>query len=123
LAFVLAQDWDIAGVQREQRCSLELNPDLASVHTGRMMFNLISRRFDEAIAEARRAIELDPLSVSAAFFLGFAYHSAGRFNAAVEQMRKAIEIDPSNSRTHANLADAYACAGQMKKPLKNARKH
>jgi len=122
LAFVLAQDWDFAGVQREQRRSLELNPDLAPAHTGKIIFNLVRCRFDDAIAAAKRAIELDPLSVAPAFFLGLAYHSAGRFDAAVEQMRKAVEIDPSNLRTHANLADAYACAGQPEKAVEECEK-
>ena len=117
MAFVLAQDWDFAGVERELRRSLELNPDLFLANTGTMMFNLIRCRFDDAIAAGKRAIELDPISGVPLFLLGSAYYSARRFDAAIEYMRKGMRTNPDNPRMHATLADVYACAGQPEKAI------
>ncbi len=117
MAFVLAQDWDFAGVERELRRSLELNPDLFLANTGTMMFNLIRCRFDDAIAAGKRAIELDPISGVPLFLLGSAYYSARRFDAAIECMRKGMRTNPDNPRMHATLADVYACAGQPEKAI------
>ena len=122
MAFVLVQDWDFAGVEREQRRSLELNPDLVLANTGRIMFNLIRGRFDDAIAAGKRAIELDPLSGVPAFLLGNAYYSARRFDAAIEWMRKGLETNPDNPRMRATLADVHAYAGQPEKAIEECER-
>jgi tetratricopeptide (TPR) repeat protein len=117
MAFILAQDWDFEGVERELRRSLELNPDLVLANTGSIMFNLIRGRFDDAIAAGKRAIELDPLSGVPAFLLGNAYCAARRFDAAIEYMRKGMETNLDNPRMLLTLADVYACAGQPEKAI------
>ncbi len=117
MAFILAQDWDFEGVERELRRSLELNPDLVLANTGSIMFNLIRGRFDDAIAAGKRAIELDPLSGVPAFLLGNANYAARRFDAAIEYMRKGMETNLDNPRMLLTLADVYACAGQPEKAI------
>jgi serine/threonine protein kinase len=122
LAFILIQDWDFVGCERAQRRSLELNPDSVLAYTGRVMWSLTLRRFDEAIAAGKRALELDSLSVAPAFLLGLAYYCAGRFDLAIEHLRKALEIDPANPRARGTLADAYACADQSAKAIEECDK-
>jgi pentatricopeptide repeat protein len=122
LAFVLVQDWDFAGVERENRRALELNPDLAQGHTGMMMFNLMRGRFDEAIAEGKRAFELEPLSEARGFLLGVGYSAAGRFDIGIEQMQKSLGIDPGNPTRQPLLAEAYAYAGRREKAIEACEK-
>jgi eukaryotic-like serine/threonine-protein kinase len=112
LSFLLAQDWDFAGTEREVQRALELNPDLAEVQTAKMMFNLVRGRFDDAIAAGKRAIELDPLSAAAAQRLGLAYYFARRFDAAIEQLRKGMAMSPGSPLYHPMIADTYAYAGR-----------
>jgi len=45
-------------------------------------------RFDEAIAEVKRAVELDPLSLIINSDLGNTYYNARRYDEAIEQLRK-----------------------------------
>jgi serine/threonine protein kinase/lipopolysaccharide biosynthesis regulator YciM len=122
LSFVLVQDWDFRGGEREERRALELNPDLADVQIARMMFNLVRGRFDDAIAAGKRAIELDPLSSRITQRLGLAYYFAGRFEAAIEQLRKGMEMDPGSPLYHPMIADTYAFAGQQEKAIEECEK-
>ncbi len=122
LSFVLAQDWDFRGAEREERRALELNPDLADVQIARMMFNLVRGRFDDAIAAGKRAVELDPLSARITQRLGLAYYFARRFEAAVEQLRKGMAMDPVSPQYHPMIADTYACAGQPEKAAEECEK-
>jgi eukaryotic-like serine/threonine-protein kinase len=122
LSFLLVQDWDFAGCERELRRALELNPDLVEVQTARMMFNLVRGRFDEAIAAGKRAVELDPLSAAFTQRLGLAYYFAGRPDAAVEQMKKGMEMSSGSPLYHPMIADAYAAAGQAERALEECEK-
>ena len=122
LAFLLAQSWDFAGAGRELRRSLELDPDSAEVHNGRMMFSITRGRFDDAIAAGKRAVELEPFAPTRVYGLGLAYFIAGRFDDAIEQMQKALENDPEGPVRRLMLADTYAHAGQPEKAIEECEK-
>jgi TolB-like protein len=63
LAMVLYNDFDLAGSISEFKRAIALNPNYANAHYWYGIRPLaILGRFDEAIAEIKRAIELDPLS-------------------------------------------------------------
>jgi len=65
-------------------------------------------RLDEGIAEAKRALELDPLSQLAITELGRTYMSARQYDQAIAQCRKAVELDPNSfPGAHAWLIVAY----------------
>jgi tetratricopeptide (TPR) repeat protein len=52
-------------------------------------------RFEEAISEGKRAIELDPLSPIINADLGQNLYFARRYDEAIAQLRKTLEIDPT----------------------------
>src|SRR5207248_7814202 len=60
-----------------------------------------------ALAEAERAIELDPLSLPVKQNLGDLYAGAGRFDEAIQQYRKTLEIAPKYAPAHSGLGDVY----------------
>jgi len=53
-------------------------------------------RHEEAIAEARRARELDPLSAGANNSLGMMFYRARRYDEAMRACQIALELDPTN---------------------------
>jgi len=60
---LVAHDWDWLGAEKKPRRAGELAPHLPEVHYVRSQWCLVNGRSDEAIAEARRTLELDPLSL------------------------------------------------------------
>ena len=70
-------------------------------------------RDDQAIAEAKRAQQADPLSGFAAFSVGAALVFARRWDPAIEQLRRAIEIDPNFWFGHCFLGRAYEQKGKL----------
>jgi len=65
-------------------------------------------RFEEAIAEWKKALELDPQDAAAISNLGAALHGAGRIEDAAREFARALELDPDNVRAHTNMGIALA---------------
>jgi non-specific serine/threonine protein kinase len=107
----LLYDWDWPAGEREARRALQLNAELSNAHNTYCVFLLIIGRLPEAIAEARRGVELDPLSPSNNLILGAWLYFGRHYDEAIEQLRKTIELDPGNARPHELLALSYAQAG------------
>src|SRR2546428_12409156 len=70
-------------------------------------------RFEEAIAEGKRAIELDPLSTVINVDLGETFYYAHRYDEADRQMRKTLEIDPTSFYAHYNLGIVLQLKGDL----------
>ena len=64
-------------------------------------------RHDEAIAEGKRAQELDPLSLITSAALARPFYDARRYDEAIAQSKKTLEIDPDFARAHYWLGLAY----------------
>src|SRR3954468_21987157 len=94
-------DLDFAESAREFERAIELNPNYAGAHhwySGGPLESL--GQFDEALAQGRRAVELDPLSVVNLVDLGRIYFSARRFPEAKVEFEKALQLDPTFSYAH-----------------------
>ena len=113
LAQVLySYDLDIDGSTREFRRAIELNPNYATAHHWLGIGPLIrSGRFDEAIVEGKRAVELDPLSLINNADLGNDYFLARRYDEAIEQVRKTLEMDPGFYSAYIALGQALEMKG------------
>jgi Tfp pilus assembly protein PilF len=65
LAFVLdGFDWDFDAADKEFRCAIELTPGYATAHHWYAWHLRLLGRFDEAIAEMKKAQNLDSLSLN-----------------------------------------------------------
>jgi len=91
---------DLPGAMREYKRAI--NDSLAALG-----------RFDEAIAEGKRAIELDPLSTVINVDLGETFYYAHRYDEAARQMRKTLEIDPTSFYAHYNLGIVLQLTGDL----------
>ena len=65
------------------------------------------KRPEEALAEIKRAQELDPLSLPINVGVGFYYHLTRQYGRAIEEYRRAIEMDPGFGMAHFGLAMTY----------------
>lgn len=80
----------------------------ARVHLVRGKLALEARRYEEAVAEFRKAIEATPNSVPARINLGAALTQLGDLKGAAEEFEKALVIEPNNLNAHYNLAVLWA---------------
>ncbi len=105
---------DLAGAALEYKRAIELKPNDADAHHWFSNDILAALgRFDEAIAEGKRSVELDPLSVVINADLGETFYYAKRYDESVTQLRKTLEIDPTSFYTHYNLGIALQAKGDL----------
>jgi len=88
-------DWEWEKAEQEFKQAILLNPKDAEALSYYAMFLGFVDRFDEAMALARRALEVDPLSLLINMNVGWTYFSAGLANEAFDQARKLTEIEPA----------------------------
>jgi TolB-like protein/DNA-binding winged helix-turn-helix (wHTH) protein/Flp pilus assembly protein TadD len=109
--------WDWEGAEREFQRSLELDPNSAEGHRAYAIYLTTVGRNEEAVAEARRARDLSPLSTIINVELGGTLVSAGHYDDAIQQVRRVLEIDPKFGRAYMTLGAAYEGLGDRAKAV------
>ena len=114
LGFVAAHfDFDWPGAEHEFLRAIELNPSDAASHFFYSNSYLSPLgRHDEAIAEMKEAVRLDPLSLPMQSFLGRTYIWARRYDEAEAQFRKTNGLDANFAINHERLSHLYALTGK-----------
>ena len=100
LASSKENDWDWMNAEKEYRRAIELNANYATAHHWYSVLLTKLGRLDEALLEANRSLELDPLSPAIRQNVGDVYTFMGRNSEAIEQYRKTIAIDPNFAPVH-----------------------
>jgi TolB-like protein/Tfp pilus assembly protein PilF len=105
-------DFAVSQATREFQRAIDLNPNYAIAHQqyGNILLTALGR-FDDAIAEGKRAVELDPLSLVINSDLGVDYFYARRYDEAIAQLRKPLEMDPGYYFAHLVLGQALETKG------------
>src|SRR5271156_5762452 len=125
-AVKVLHDWDWQGAEQEFRRAIELNPNFARAHHwyGNLLLGPEGRH-EEAIAELRRAQELDPLSLIIDADAGFGYYLAGRYEPALQAYRKVLAVNPNFIPVLFYLGKYYRQTGQydlwLKESVENNR--
>lgn len=106
-------DWDWPGADAEFRRALELNPNYAE---GRRLYSVYLfelGRHNDALNEAQAAQKLDPLSLTTAVTVGWAYYYSRQYDRAIELCRNLIDLDANFFGAHDCLGSAYLNKGQF----------
>lgn len=85
--------------------------------SGKLAFS--AKRYTEAIAEYRKAIEADPKKPGAKVDLGAALARLGKYNEAMAQFEEAIRLAPDSAPAHYNLGTLYAFFGNHAKAIEH----
>jgi DNA-binding winged helix-turn-helix (wHTH) protein/TolB-like protein len=97
LAFIKFRwDRDRVEAEREFQQAIRLKPSYAPAHQWYSSYLVALERFDEAIAEAKRTQELEPLSFVASSHLGWIYYLSGQNDRAIDQCSKILNLDPNS---------------------------
>jgi TolB-like protein/Tfp pilus assembly protein PilF/tRNA A-37 threonylcarbamoyl transferase component Bud32 len=106
-------EWDWAAADRNFRQSLALDPNNANTHHWYNGDYLVPvGRLREALAEAGRARELDPLSVLINVAYGQTLYRAGRLEEAAAQLRGVMALDSSFIIANEFLGTVYLFQGR-----------
>jgi TolB-like protein/Flp pilus assembly protein TadD len=116
-------EFDFAQANREFQRAIELNPNYAIAHQqyGNNTLSALGR-FDDAIGEGKRAVELDPLSLIINADLGTDYYFARRYDESIAQLRKTVELDPGFYYVRLNLGEALAAKGAFDEAIAEYQK-
>jgi TolB-like protein/DNA-binding winged helix-turn-helix (wHTH) protein/Flp pilus assembly protein TadD len=108
LAFCLEGfDWDFADADREFQRAVELSPGYATAHHWYAWHLSLMGRNKEAIAEMKKAVNLDPVSPVVNADLAELLLIAHLPDESIQQSRKTIEMNPGFAIAHNQLAQAY----------------
>ena len=100
-------DWDFQGAEAEFKHALELSPNYAEAHHWSAIYFANLGRREEASSEAKRAVELDPLSLLMNMTPALASYLARDYDAAVAHLQKIIEMEPNFPAAHSVLGNVY----------------
>jgi serine/threonine-protein kinase len=114
LAFLkTTSEWDWAGAEREFQRAIELNRNYATSHHLYAYHLMAVGRMEEAIAEIKRAWELDPLSAIINSGTITVHALARRYEQATEAGRKALQLDPEYAPSHTFLSMVHVLQGRQ----------
>ncbi len=120
--FKFFYEWNWAEAEREFLRSIELNPDNPEVHHQYGLFLTCLERSAEAIAEAKKALALDPLSLLVNLQVGWIYLFTGHLDELSELAKKVLAIEPNFHGAHWQLGRALEAKGLHEEALESYRK-
>jgi len=108
LAYAEFFDWDWQSAEREFKRAIELNTNSALSHA-RYAECLVGRlRFNESVAQAQEAQELDPLSPAIVSGLGSIQFMTREYDDSIAELQKALDLNPNIPVLRAMLGSSYA---------------
>ena len=111
-AYYYFHSWDWPRAEAESRQAIVIDPNYAEFHHLLSYILRTQNRDDEALAEQKRATELDPFSRPWA--LGAAYTLSRQCDAAIAELNQRAASHQQNAWLQTELAEAYWCKGMKK---------
>ena len=118
----LLYDWDWVNAEKRFRKAIAVNPNYASAHHFYSICLMTAGRYKEAVAEIRRAQELDPLSLIVNDVLGWTYYQGRHYDQAIQQFTKTLEMDPNYVPALLDLGSTYLRTGESGKAVEQFEK-
>jgi adenylate cyclase len=110
-ALIMFADFDWAAAEQEFKRAEELDSNYELTYElYSYLFSALGRH-DEAIATARRGLEVDPLSNPLSDDLGEAYYLARDYDQSIKQNQKTLELEPDRAFSYIGLGSAYVQKG------------
>jgi len=96
--------WDWEGAEKEFKLALELDPGSSNSAYGSLMSTM--GRHDDAVALAKRAIQLDPAQLGLRMSTSAFLSHARRYDEVIEQCQIMLDLNP-------NFRGAYVCFSEV----------
>lgn len=105
-------EWNPAEAERDLRRAIALNDSFAQAHQYLSTVLTVQGRAEEAIAAARRAALLDPLSPVSGTTLAYRLYYARRYEEALKEFARVTELAPEFASARLGEAQAYRELGR-----------
>ena len=106
-------DWNWSAAEREFKRAIELNPNYAMAHHLYAHLLFETGRKDESLAEAARALDLDPYSPFVNNGVARQYYLSRQYDKAIAQCQVGLQISPMYLPARIQLALAYEQVGKL----------
>ncbi len=113
--------WDWIGAETEFKRSFELNPGLSDAHCEYAWGLMAWGRTEEALAEAERCLELDPLGYLPNWVMSHMYCLARQYDQAIAQTQRMIELELNVPQPYHDLATVYEQVGRYEDAIEARR--
>ncbi len=115
-------DWDWPAAARGFQRSIELNPSYATAYQRYSLYLIAMGRAPESLSAMGRARELDPLSISMNFSLGWRLYMSHQYDQAIEQLQNTLDMDPNFALPRMVLGQAYEQKGSYQRAIAELEK-
>ncbi len=103
--------WDWEQAEREFLLAIKLKPNYANSRHWYSALLTSQGRYDEALSEANRALELDYLSPVTGTQVGQVLYRARRYDQAIAALRKTLDLEPNFTAAHYYLGQCHLMRG------------
>jgi TolB-like protein/DNA-binding winged helix-turn-helix (wHTH) protein/Tfp pilus assembly protein PilF len=100
-------EWDWEGAEKLFRRAIDLSPNYGSAHQSYAVYLAAVGRPQEALAEAKRAREVEPMTHMFSTNVAWFYYLGHQYDQAERGCRISIEEDPTTSWSHICLGSVY----------------
>jgi len=106
-AIIMDYYWNWLEAEQHFKRAIELDANYSTAHHLYSQYLSLMGRSDEAIAEAKKALEIDPLSLGENTNLGLAFYRARQYDESIQCARKTLEMDQNFLPAHIMLGLAF----------------
>jgi eukaryotic-like serine/threonine-protein kinase len=122
LAAAYEYEWNWTEAENNYRRAIQLNTNYQTAHHWYAAFLSGRLRHDEALAEIKHALELEPASVIINTALGRTYYCARKYDLAIEQLKRTLDMDQNFPEAHFNLGLSYEGKGLYQDAIRELQK-
>lgn len=119
---LLVYDWNWADAETHFKLSVALDANCAQARNLYGQYLWAAGRLDEALAEAKRARELDPASISANMTAGDIFFRLHRYDEAMAAYESAVRINPTYFWGYKAIGHVYSKKAMMREAEASYRK-
>jgi adenylate cyclase len=105
------------------RKAIELDDSLAIAHASLGLWSIFARQYDTAMAEGKRALELEPNSADVIFYYAYILSLTGRPEEAIPFFEEALRLNPKPPRSYlSGFAVTLRDSGQYEEAIVQAKR-
>jgi serine/threonine protein kinase/Flp pilus assembly protein TadD len=112
------QDYDWVAAEKHFKRAIDYDPGYPTAHQWYSHILVYTGRFDEALSEAKRAQELDPLSLIINVNLGGMLYFDRQYDRSIKQLQNTVALDTTSPWGHMSLSKVYEAQGRFQDAFK-----